>query len=139
MIPEMGAHMTKVNNFVDLDSWKRAYGLALECYRLVKKLPSEERQALSLQIRRSAISIHANIAEGFGRGTPPDYARHLFIARGSLHETRGHIMFARDAGLVTATDVTVALDQCDHAGRTLNWLISRVTNNARPKAKTVNR
>ena len=76
----------KSSEFRDLIVWHKAMDLAVEVYRLVKILPKEETYALSDQIRRAAISIPSNIAEGQGRITSKEFVRFLSVARGSLCE-----------------------------------------------------
>ena len=66
--------MAEIINFRELIVWKRAMELVVETYQLVKHLPKEENYALSDQIRRAAVAIPSNIAEGNRRGTPKDYA-----------------------------------------------------------------
>jgi four helix bundle protein len=100
--------------------------LAIECYRLTREFPKEERYALSSQLRRAAASITANIAEGFGRGTQADFIRYLFFARGSLFETESHLRLARDVGHVTEAKIAHAMQLREIAGRTLNALIARI-------------
>lgn len=80
----------------DLDVWKHAMRLVREVYRLTSSFPEEERFGLTAQIRRSAISIPSNIAEGAGRGGRVELIRFLVIARGSLSELDTQIWIARD-------------------------------------------
>lgn len=80
----------------DLDVWKDAMRLVREVYRLTSSFPEEERFGLTAQIRRSAISIPSNIAEGAGRGGRVELIRFLVIARGSLSELDTQIWIARD-------------------------------------------
>ena len=70
----------------DLIVWQKSMDLLVEIYHFVKKLPKEETYALSDQMRRAAVSIPSNIAEGRGRSSEKDYLRFLFIARGSQAE-----------------------------------------------------
>ena len=77
-----------VNSCEDLIVWQKAMDLTTEIYRLVKFLPREETYALSDQMRRAAVSIPSNIAEGHGRNSNKEFANFLSIARGSLTELR---------------------------------------------------
>jgi four helix bundle protein len=70
----------------DLVVWRESMQLLVETYRVAAQLPDIERYGLASQLRRSAVSISANIAEGFGRSARGDYLRHLSIASGSLRE-----------------------------------------------------
>ena len=76
------------NSCEDLIVWQKAMDLTTEIYRLIKFLPREETYALSDQMRRAAVSIPSNIAEGHGRNSNKEFANFLSIARGSLTELR---------------------------------------------------
>ena len=78
----------------DLVVWHRALDLVVESYRLARKLPGDERYGLVSQLRRAAVSVPANIAEGYGRGTVREFLRHLAISSGSLRELQTHIAVA---------------------------------------------
>ncbi|MEK7401561.1 MAG: four helix bundle protein [Gemmatimonadota bacterium] len=94
----------RVRDFRDLKAWQKAMELALLCDEGCQSLPPSARY-LALQIRRAANSIHANIAEGNGRFTRPDYLRYLVIANGSLRELESHLHFvARRFGTNSAID-----------------------------------
>jgi len=80
--------------FEELDVWQRAVGLAREVYCIAGLLPREERFGLVDQIRRAAVSVSANIAEGSARDTSKDFAHFLNIARGSLFELASHLEVA---------------------------------------------
>ena len=86
--------------FKKLIVWQRAMEFAKLVYDLVKKLPAEERFALADQLRRSAVSIPSNIAEGNGRAGNRDYSHFLSIARGSLYETVTQLELAKELGYV---------------------------------------
>ena len=75
-----------LKNFRELKVWQKSYGLCLELYGITKKFQKEEKYGLTSQIRRSAMSIPSNIAEGYGRKTTADYLRSLYIAYGSVCE-----------------------------------------------------
>ena len=76
----------KFNSFKNLNAWQEAIELNKEIFSLVKLLPKEETYSLSDQMRRAAVSIPSNIAEGKGRGSDTDYKHFLRIARGSCYE-----------------------------------------------------
>jgi four helix bundle protein len=111
-------------NFTELQCWNCSHSLAIECYRLTNQFPSYERHALGAQLRRSASSVSANIAEGFGRGTVRDYVRLLYIARGSLLETESHLLLARDVGHLRPDDIGRVLRLRGDAGRLFYGLIT---------------
>jgi four helix bundle protein len=76
-----------VQRFTDLKVWQRSHALTLEIYRFTATFPTDERFGLISQLRRAAVSVPTNIAEGSKRQSNPDYARFLNIAEGSLAET----------------------------------------------------
>ena len=88
--------MTK--DFRQLRTWRKAHELTLEVYRRTKSFPSHERFGLSLQMRRSASSIGANLAEGCGRQTDADFRRFVIIAMGSASELEYQLLLAHDLG-----------------------------------------
>jgi len=84
----------------DLDVWKLAHELRLKVYIIAKFLPKDERYGLMSQIKRSSESISANIAEGHGRFHFQENIQFCRVARGSLSETKDHLIFIRDAKLI---------------------------------------
>jgi four helix bundle protein len=88
----------------DLDVWKLAIELAKEVYRLTACFPPDERFGLVSQMRRASVSISANIAEGYGRGSAGDFARFLKIARGSAREVEALVELSAELQLVSAID-----------------------------------
>lgn len=95
----------------DLDVWKDAMRLARAIYGASTGFPESERFGLFAQIRRAAVSVASNIAEGAGRGSQAEYARYLRIARGSLMEVDTQLWLARDLGFVEDVAETQALIQ----------------------------
>ena len=81
-----------VTDYRDLVVWQRAMDLVEKLYGVLKRLPREENHVLSDQMRRAAVSIPSNIAEGYARLAPRDYARFLTIARGSTFELKTQLM-----------------------------------------------
>jgi four helix bundle protein len=78
----------KIQSYRDLEVWQQGMALAEVCYRITKTFPREEIYGMVSQIRRAAVSVPANIAEGYGRQYRNDYVRFLRIAQGSLKRTR---------------------------------------------------
>ena len=97
-----------LESYRQLRVWQRGVALANECCALADALPPRERFALAAQVRRAAVSIPANIAEGYGRNGRAEYVHHVGIARGSLYELETLIEIARLRGYVTE-DVIAAL------------------------------
>jgi four helix bundle protein len=89
-----------VVGFRDLKVWEKAHGLTLAVYEVTRSFPPAERYALTSQVRRSAVSIGANISDGCGRGGPTDFARFLQIALGSASELEYELLLAADLGFV---------------------------------------
>lgn len=85
-------------SFRDLMVWQKAHQLVLAIYRLTKEFPADERFGLTSQIRRAAVSVAANIAEGFGKRGKPDKARFFNIAQGSLEEVHYYLILGSDLG-----------------------------------------
>jgi len=97
--------------------------LAAACYRLTKRLPREEMFGMSSQIRRSASSIPANIAEGHGRENTQSFIQYLRIAQGSLKELETHLLLSQRVGLLNEEQLQEPMDQCAILGRRVRSLI----------------
>lgn len=106
--------------FQSLLVWQKAMELAREVYGITKFLPSEEQFALSDQMRRSAVSVPSNIAEGFRRGSKKEYAHFISIAHGSLSELETQILLVKN--LYPHITIKKALDLSDEIGRMLYGL-----------------
>lgn len=117
-----------ISSFRDLIAWQRAFALGMEAYRLSNAWPDVERFGLSLQVRRSAVSIASNIAEGYGRGSRIDYLRFLRVARGSIYELDTQMLFAIELGYLTMDTYQAAKELLDEAERVLNGLIRSIQN-----------
>jgi four helix bundle protein len=89
-----------VRNHRDLKVWCKAYSLSLDLYRLSRGFPKEELYGLTSQLRRAAISIGANLAEGCGRRTNAEMARFIRIAMGSASELDHHLLLCKDLGFL---------------------------------------
>ena len=113
--------MGEIKTFRDLIAWQKAMLLAKEVYKATSMMPDSERFGLTAQIRRAAVSIPSNIAEGYARQSLPDYVRFLKIARGSLAELQTQLLLARDLGFLNPqTEMNSLLDETD---RVLQGLI----------------
>ena len=105
-----------------LDVWQRAMELLVECYRIARLLPSEERYGLASQIRRAAVSVAANIAEGCGRSAAGDRLRFFSFSRGSLCEVRTLLAAVKMLGYVKSSDLERALDLTLGCGQLISGL-----------------
>jgi four helix bundle protein len=93
-----------MKDFRDIKAWNKAHELALKVYRKSEKFPVEERYGLTSQIRRAAVSIPTNIAEGCGRGSDADFDRLVQIALGSASEVEYLLLLSRDLKLFRSED-----------------------------------
>ena len=106
--------------------WQRGIDLALAAYRLSRRFPREETYGLTSQIRRAAVSIPANIAEGNGRIHRREYANHASIARGSLREVETLTEIALGLGYLREEELAPFRELLDHVGRMLTRLLKRL-------------
>ncbi|HKU15883.1 MAG TPA: four helix bundle protein [Steroidobacteraceae bacterium] len=113
-----------ITSHKDLIVWQKSIVLAGKVYAATRQLPRDERFGLSLQLRRAAISIASNIAEGSARRTRAEFVHYLHIARGSLSEVETQMMVVRNQGLLSAANCL--LEDISEIGRMLNALISRL-------------
>jgi four helix bundle protein len=100
---------TKIRSFKDLFAWQKGHRLVLMIYEVTKIFPKDEQFGLVSQMRRCAVSITSNIAEGFSRKTYKDKSQFYSIALGSVTELQNQIQIAHDVGLITVETFT-ALD-----------------------------
>jgi four helix bundle protein len=101
--------ITAARTFQDLSVWQRAHSFVLAIYELTAAFPRSETYGLAAQSRRAAVSIPANIAEGFGKRSRLDKARYLNIAQGSLEESSYYLILARDLGYCDPSAATGCL------------------------------
>lgn len=114
--------LTKSRNYRDIIAWQRAMDLVQVVYGLSNRFPKEEMYGLTSQIRRAAVSVPSNIAEGEGRNSPNDFARFLAIAHGSLREVETQLLIAVRLEYLAEDDVGNALQLCEETGRIINGL-----------------
>jgi len=113
-----------MDNFTQLEVWQRAHGLVLEIYKVTERFPNTERFRLTDQLCRSAASVPANIAEGKGRNTRKEYVQFLYNARGSLEETKYHLILSKDLGYLPSDDFGRLIEGYNEVGKMLNGLIN---------------
>jgi four helix bundle protein len=111
--------------YEDLKVWRRAMDLVLSIYRCTSFFPKQEIYGLTSQMRRSAVSVPSNIAEGKGRYSRKELLQFLFHARGSLLELRTQITIAKELGCVDDVEGQKLTDHASEVGRLLNGLINR--------------
>ena len=117
--------MSEIRNYRDLDIWQRAVNISVQVYQLTGEFPKSERDGLTSQMRRSAVSIASNIAEGHSR-TTRDFARFLMIARGSVSELETQVEIARRIGLLTGEAASKLFEELRIIGKQLNSLIRKI-------------
>ena len=116
-----------MKNYKELLVWQKAMQTAEETYRLVKLLPKEELYALSDQMRRAAVSIPSNIAEGQGRNSAKEFANFLSIAKGSTAELETQLMLCVRLNYLQQAQADQVLNLCDEVGKMLTGLIAHIT------------
>jgi four helix bundle protein len=105
-------------------------GLAELAYRITRRFPREELYGMTGQIRRSAASIAANIAEGHGRENSGAFVQYLRMSQGSLKELETHLMLAMRVDLAREEDIAPFLERCDELGRMIRSLIRSIQRRA---------
>ena len=116
-----------MQRFTDLKVWQRSQALTLQIYRASAAFPAQERFGLTSQLRRAAVSVPANIAEGSKRDSRTDYARFLNIAEGSLAEAECLLLLARDLGYLPAEVCEPLAREADEIARMLHALRTKVS------------
>jgi four helix bundle protein len=112
----------KFKSYRDLEVWQKAMDLAVECYEETKEFPRSEAFGLTSQLRRAAVSIPANIAEGHARHYTAEFLRHLSIAYGSLAELETHIQIAQRLIYFESAQADKLLAKTSEIGRMINGL-----------------
>lgn len=112
------------SSYRDLRTWKLAIGLALEIYRSTRDFPREELYGLTSQLRRAAVSVASNIAEGKGRHSNKEFLVFLYHARGSLLEVETQLLIARELGYLEEPAASHLAVKSEELAKTLNALIN---------------
>lgn len=123
-------HVNRMQRDTDLKVWERSHALALEVYRHTERFPSTERYGLVAQVRRAAVSVPSNIAEGSKRLSAKEFARFLNIAEGSLAEAGYLLLLRRDLGYLDAGAATKLSTEVEEIGRMLDALRTKVEGSA---------
>ncbi len=118
--------MAKITSYKELIAYQKSYELVLLIYRLTNMLPKEETYGLSSQIRRCAISIPSNIAEGYMRGSK-EYVQFLKIALGSAAELETQISLCTDLGYLDKTTLSEASELCNEVMKLLKAYVLKIT------------
>ena len=115
--------MDEIQSYRDLKVWQLGMSLAVECYRLTRTFPKEEMFGMTSQIRRAAVSISANIAEGNGREQTGAYIQFLRISQGGLKELETHLLLSSQVNICSEPAAAPLLKLTDQLGRMLRALI----------------
>lgn len=118
-----------VDSFRDLIVWQKAMEQAVSVYQIVKKLPREELYALSDQMRRAAVSVPTNIAEGHSRNSKKEYVQFLAVAKGSNAELQTQCLLCEKLGYLPETELQAVLSLSAEIAKMLNSLIKKLTPN----------
>ncbi len=116
----------KIQKFSDLIAWQEGHKLVIGVYRQTEIFPSEEKFSLTSQIRRSAVSITSNIAEGFGRQSSKDKTHFYIMARGSVLELQNQLLIARDISLLTKLNFKQLAESSISVHKLINGLIRSI-------------
>ena len=114
----------KNKQYTDLDVWKESRKLVKQVYELTKSFPIEETYGLTNQIRRFAVSVASNIAEGCGRKTSKDSIHFFHIARGSIYELETQIFLSNDLGFIEDNNFAIILLNIETSKKLLNGFIN---------------
>ena len=115
--------------FENVVAWQKAHIFVLLVYRITKCFPSDELYGLTSQFRRAAVSIEANIAEGYKKISKADKLRFLNISQGSMEECRDYILLARDLNYISDTDFSGLHDALEDASKMLYLYCNGIINN----------
>ena len=116
-------------SYRELLVWQKGIPLSVLVYQLSKAFPREDLYGLTSQMRRAAVSIPSNIAEGAGRLNTPEYRQFLGIARGSSFELQTHLTIARELGFGDAAQIVVAEGLCNEVGKMIFGAIAGLSEN----------
>jgi four helix bundle protein len=119
------------NGFRDLLVWQKSMQLAVEIYRLTKDFPGEEIYGLTSQIRRSAISVPSNIAEGHGRLSAGEFRQFLGIARGSTYELQTQLEIAKSLDLASAGRIEASSQLSQEVGKMIHGLLESMKSSSK--------
>ena len=125
-----------IRSYRDLHVWQLGVRLVIESYEVGCRLPTDERFGLIAQIRRAAVSIPANIAEGHGRNTRGDYRHHVCVAAGSLRELETLFTIITQLKYVDEKSLSQIQRLCDELGRMLTRLAKRLESPAPRRSST---
>ena len=119
--------MKKISSYKDLIVWQRSMDLVERIYQITSVFPSGEQWGLVSQMRRAAVSVPSNIAEGYGRQATGNYRHHLSIARGSLLELETQVLLSERLGYLRSEGAATILAEIQEMSRMLATLVSKLS------------
>jgi four helix bundle protein len=128
-IKKIGKEIPSVKTYRDLIVWQKAMTLVSQIYQVTKNFPAEERYGLFSQVRRSAVSIPSNIAEGYGRRSTADYLRFLQITLSSVYELQTQIEIALNLNYLSKEQFQKTYEASREIERMLSSLYRKIQNN----------
>ena len=124
-------------SFKDIIAWQKAHQFVLLVYKVTKSFPEWERYGLCSQFQRAAVSIAANIAEGYKKLSKADKLRLMNVAQGSLEECRYYVLLSKDLGYIPENAYVYLNDSIEETSKFLNLYCKAITNDVAPKKDTL--
>ncbi|HZK12445.1 MAG TPA: four helix bundle protein [Atribacterota bacterium] len=128
--------MATIKSFEELIIWQEARKFANDIYKLTKKYPQEEVYGLTSQMRRAAVSVMSNIAEGFDRRTTKEFISFVMIARASISEVQNDLYISLDLNYINKEDFKTHYDHARKIGKLVNGLITYLKSQTKSYTKT---
>jgi len=122
----MGKEEKKIKSFTDLNTWKEGHKLILMIYKTTESFPDREGFGLTSQMRRCAVSITSNVAEGFGRKGKKEKIQFYYISLGSITELQNQLLIARDIGYLDSKEFKKIANQTVTVQKITNGLIKSI-------------
>jgi len=123
--------MTTINSFRDLLVWQKSMDLAVRCYKAAQRLPKADQMVLGYQIRKSAVSMPSNVAEGFSRHSTAFYIQHLWTTHASGAELETQIELGSRLDLIPASAAEILVADAQEVGRMINGLVRSLERTSR--------
>jgi four helix bundle protein len=122
----LAGEISKASHYRELLVWQRAIQMVVNVYKFTRQFPREEQFGLTSQLRRAAISVASNIAEGHGRGSTGEYRQFLGMARGSNFEVQTQLVIARELGFGDVAILTLTEEQSNEVGKMIYGILGRL-------------
>ncbi|OGK51085.1 hypothetical protein A2966_03925 [Candidatus Roizmanbacteria bacterium RIFCSPLOWO2_01_FULL_41_22] len=129
----MNNHGT-IRSFTDLQVWQEGHALVISIYKATDLFPKKETYTIIDQMRRSALSVTSNLAEGFGRQTYKEKLHFYYLSQGSLTELKNQLLVAKDVGYLTKEEFNIYANQANIVHKLLQGLIRKTKTFINPKS-----